>query len=69
MNETELQLIPGNYGKDCPGNGERTDQSGFFIPCQCDACDYMLCCLESNWQEKCVTCAESKCPHFINRKS
>lgn len=43
LNETELQLIPGNYGKDCPGNGERTDQSGFLFPA--NATHAIICCV------------------------
>lgn len=69
MDEKEIELNPGNYGKDCPGNGEHIDKNGYFIPCLCDACDFMMCCLESNWREKCITCKESECPHFRKRKS
>ena len=36
---TGTELIPGNYGRDCPGNGEH--QGG---ECCCEECDYMLLC-------------------------
>ena len=32
-------LIPGNLGKDCPGNVENNPQV-----CCCDECDYFLLC-------------------------
>ncbi|MCL2299194.1 MAG: hypothetical protein FWC27_03495 [Firmicutes bacterium] len=33
----ELILIPGNEGRDCPGNWE-----------ECDECDYLMCCTNHN---------------------
>lgn len=36
-----VQLIPGNQGKDCPGNGENPE-----IECCCDECDFLLWCIE-----------------------
>lgn len=54
---TGTVLIPGNWGKDCPGNGENTD-----IECCCDACDYLLCCIEENDPESCATCDDQQCP-------
>lgn len=32
------KLIPGNGGRDCPGNGYGKKE------CACDECDYFLCC-------------------------
>ena len=40
----EVSLIPGNRGKDCPGNGSHFDKYGNLIECCCDECDFMLCC-------------------------
>ena len=34
---TGVVLIPGNQGRDCPGNGNQPN-----IECCCDECDYML---------------------------
>ena len=50
-------LIPGNLGKDCPGNGTNP-----MIECCCDECDYMLCCFNSNSKTQCETCADPTCP-------
>ena len=36
---TGAVLLPGNFGKDCRGNGE-----GKEIECCCDECDYCLLC-------------------------
>ena len=55
---TGTVLVPGNQGKDCPGNGENRE-----IECCCDECDYMLCCLESHRQEECLHCADKDCPY------
>ncbi|MBQ7346309.1 MAG: hypothetical protein IJW45_09680 [Oscillospiraceae bacterium] len=54
---TGVILIPGNQGKDCPGNGE--DET---IECCCDECDYMLCCLDTEYPDHCATCSERDCP-------
>lgn len=37
---TGTELIPGNCGLNCPGNGFHEEH-----PCCCDECDYMMCCL------------------------
>ena len=42
---TGIELIPGNSGKDCPGNGEHYDENGELIECCCDECDFYLCCI------------------------
>ncbi len=39
---TGVVLTPGNFGKDCFGNGEHIDEKGNLIECCCDECDYML---------------------------
>ncbi|MCH5300905.1 MAG: hypothetical protein J1E56_06250 [Ruminococcus sp.] len=54
---TGIELIPGNKGSDCPGNGEHKDKSGNYIECCCDECDYMMCCLE----DICKTCTDYRC--------
>ena len=36
---TGIELIPGNNGNDCPGNGEHYDKKGKRIDCCCDECD------------------------------
>ena len=38
---TGVPLIPGNGGKDCPGNGKNPEYE-----CCCDECDYMMVCFE-----------------------
>ena len=45
---TGIELIPGNGGKDCPGNGEHTDKNGHLIECCCDECDFAILCEENN---------------------
>ena len=37
-----VPLIPGNGGRDCPGNGADPQ-----IECCCDECDYMMLCFEN----------------------
>ena len=54
---TGAVLIPGNQGKDCPGNGTDTD-----VECCCDECDYMLCCLDTTNPAQCSTCQDCDCP-------
>ena len=51
-------LIPGNDGRDCPGNGLHPG-----IECCCDECDYMICCLEEHDSAECTTCMDKRCPH------
>ena len=59
---TGVELIPGNRGIDCPGNGKHTDENGEIIECCCDECDYMLCCLERHTEELCAVCKDRYCP-------
>ena len=54
---TGTVLIPGNLGRDCPGNGSNDD-----VECCCDECDYMLCCLPTHDRAECLACKEEDCP-------
>ena len=58
---TGIELTPGNYGKDCLGNGEHFDKSGNIIECCCDECDYMMCCFSDDWYKRCNTCHVTNC--------
>ena len=51
---TGVVLLPGNRGKDCPGNGKQNE-------CCCDECDYMLCCF-GNTELSCESCHDQDCP-------
>ncbi len=62
MDVTGVELIPGNQGVDCPGNGEHMDQAGHFIECCCEECDYMSCCLPGHSSKRCWICLDSACP-------
>ena len=45
---TGIILMPGNQGKDCPGNGANP-----AIECCCDECDYYLYCFpQYDWRLK-----------------
>ena len=37
-----IELIPGNQGMYCPGNGMQKDVFGLPIECCCDECDYYI---------------------------
>ena len=50
-------LIPGNSGKDCPGNG--CDET---VECCCNACDYFLCCIDETYPDCCADCNSEECP-------
>ncbi len=41
-----LTVVPGYNGNDCPYNGEHFDNNGNLIECQCDECDFMMCCVD-----------------------
>ena len=60
---TGIELIPGNQGKNCPGNGLHRDPWGQSIECCCDECNYALCCTESHQEEDCFACLDPFCPH------
>ncbi len=59
-------LIPGNLGKNCPGNGETKDKNGNIIECCCNECDYLMCCLDTHDEKQCRTCIYTECPHSPN---
>ena len=63
MDVTGTELIPGNCGKDCPGNVENNPHV-----CCCDECDYMMCCLPTHDEKECTSCKENDCPRAGNRK-
>lgn len=54
---TGIILVPGNQGKDCPGNG--TDPG---MECCCDECDYMQCCQNTHDPVRCGSCTDRDCP-------
>ncbi|MBR2883405.1 MAG: hypothetical protein IKB93_01310 [Clostridia bacterium] len=58
-----VQLMPGNEGKDCPGNGEHK-----WIECQCDECDYLMCCLPEYNPGNCKDCDITDCPRIKAKK-
>ena len=60
---TGVELIPGNGGKHCKGNGLFVDSSGKIIECCCEECDYLLCCMGSHDSKKCEECLDRKCPN------
>lgn len=60
---TGIELTPGNFGKDCLGNGFHVDEKGKNIECCCDECDYMRCCFETPTMKECGACNDRECPH------
>lgn len=54
---TGTTLVPGNGGRDCPGNGSCVN-----IECCCDECDYLQCCTESHDPLACKNCGQEACP-------
>ena len=56
---TGIELIPGNGGKDCPGNGENGNEI-----C-CDECNYLCCCLNYRRPHDCDDCVHIKCPRNV----
>lgn len=54
---TGVVLIPGNMGKDCPGNGRDPETE-----CCCDECDYMQCCIDVQYTDQCSGCTDRNCP-------
>ncbi len=39
-----LELVPGNFGDDCPANGVHYDEEGHLIDCFCDSCPFWEQC-------------------------
>ena len=46
LDVTGVELIPGDHGCHCPGNGTFPG-----IECCCDECDYMLLCFP-DWEKR-----------------
>ena len=76
---TGIELTPGNGGKDCKGNGNHFDENGKLYECCCDECDYMLCCINEDWnlsdyidlsavasKHDCKYCSDTECPRNKN---
>lgn len=59
---TGIELVPGNLGQDCPGNGPHRDNTGNLLECCCDECDYLLCCMEEHDPAACTDCEDRDCP-------
>lgn len=57
LDVTGVLLVPGNCGRECPGNGENPEQE-----CCCEECDYMQCCLDPYDPARCNTCTDLDCP-------
>ncbi len=63
-----VEIIPGNRGENCPGNGKHYDEQGDLIECCCDECDYLMCCISATLTT-CTSCKDDKCPraHKMNK--
>ena len=59
---TKIKLTPGNWGKDCLGNGKHYDEMGDLIECCCDECDYLMCCV---YESRCKKCNDEQCVRKI----
>ena len=57
-------LIPGNDGRDCPGNGLHPG-----IECCCDECDYYLCCIDTHDGKECAICSDCYCERTGKREN
>lgn len=57
---TGIELLLGNNGDDCKGNGEHFDEQGNIIECCCDECDYLKCCMP-NSDRDCKSCLDIYC--------
>ena len=64
---TGTELIPGNLGEDCPGNGKHKRKDGSTIECCCDECEYYLCCFQELSETECKTCNCRECYHSGKR--
>ena len=58
---TGTVVTPGNYGKECIANGFNKG-----IACCCEECDYLLCCIDDEWDSACKLCKDYNCPHLEN---
>lgn len=58
-----IKLMPGNEGKDCPANGEHK-----WIECQCDECEYLMCCIPEYNPSNCKDCDITDCPRRKAKK-
>ena len=65
---TGTLLTPGNSGKNCKGNGTHLNLFGKLIPCCCDECSYLMCCLENFDYKECENCNVQGCPHLKSQK-
>ena len=61
--EYDFKYVPGNGGRDCPGDGRHKDAFGNLIECQCDECDFLLCCIDDDFEKDCTDCREYECKH------
>ena len=57
---TGIELIPGNLGRDCAGNGEHIDKEGKLLEC---------CCFEFYIEDRCRSCNDSECPRISKRNN
>ena len=58
-----IELLPGNGGRECPGNGKSWGEKGKRIECRCDECDYLYCCTVMQKREECRNCDDKNCPY------
>ena len=68
IDDSGVILIPGNGGRDCPGNGTFCDENGQPIESCCDECDYGLCCYAPWYGNPCEECDDLHCPHSPQRR-
>lgn len=64
---TGIELIPGNFGRDCPGNGKHYDKFGDLLEQCCNECDYLLCCIDEVYEKECMSCNEIDCPRYCDK--
>ena len=51
--EPEIELTPGNGGRDCLGNGNHFDENGEPIEIRCENREYyILCQMDADWDEE-----------------
>ena len=61
IDAANVELMPGNYGKDCLGNGMHE-----ALTCCCDECDYLFCCVSEDFPDVCAACEDTNCPRKNN---